>query len=89
MGGTDGQIIWRTSSNFDEVICYKLNGEIFDHFKIDKKRADDFSSEIAHIKEILSQGLSYSTLDYKFAVDTMNIIRAAFESHEQGVRINL
>ena len=89
INGTDGQIIWRTSSNFDEVICYRLNGEIFDNFKIDKKRADDFSSEITHIKELLSQELQDSTLDYKFAVDTMNVIRAAFESNEQGVRINL
>jgi hypothetical protein len=38
---------------------------------------------------LLSQELSYSTLDYKFAVDTMNIIRAAFESNERGIRINL
>ena len=89
INGTDGQIIWRTSSNFDEVICHRLNGEIFDHFKIDKKRADDFSAEIAHIKELLSQELKHSTLDYQFAVDTMNIVRAAFESNERGIRINL
>ena len=89
INGTDGQIIWRTSSNFDEVVCSRLNGEIFDHFKITKKRADDFFSEIAHIKELLSHKLPYSTLDYKFAVDTMNIIKAAFESNTRGIRISL
>jgi predicted dehydrogenase len=87
--GTLGDLLWRSSAVLDEVICYNSVGDVVQHTKLIKQRKDDFSPEIIHIAKLLSNEISESPLDYKFAVDTMKIINAAFESNKNGRRISI
>ena len=89
INGTLGDLIWRTSQKIDEVILFNEDGETRDQYKIEKIRADDFLPEVMHIKSLLTGIITESPLDYKYAVTTMKIISAAFESNKSGVRVNL
>jgi predicted dehydrogenase len=89
INGTIGDLIWRTSQNLDEVILFNHDGEIFDQYKIEKTRVDDFLAEVMHITELLSGVITESPLDYKHAITTMKIIAAAFESNSSGIKVNL
>ena len=89
INGTLGDLIWRTSQKIDEVMLFNQDGEICDHYKIEKTRVDDFLPEVMHIKSLLSGIITESPLDYRYAITTMKIIAAAFESNNSGVRVSL
>jgi predicted dehydrogenase len=87
--GTYGQLTWRTSSVLDEVLLHDPDGHVREEYQLTKSRMDDFLPEILHIEEILSNHVVNSPLDYKYAIDTMNIISAAFKSAQIGTKVNL
>ena len=89
INGSLGDLIWRTSQKLDEVIVFNYDGEIHQHYKIEKSRADDFLAEVLHIRSLLSGVVTQSPLDYRHAITTMKIIAAAFKSNDSGIRINL
>lgn len=87
VNGELGDLVWRTSKLLDEVILFDSNGDLLEYNKLDKVRADDFIPEVLHIKSLLMGEIVKSPLDYKYAVTTMQIISAAFESNSSGSRI--
>jgi len=89
INGTNGDLIWRTTQDFDEVTLFDTFGSAIEQHKIQKTRKDDFLPEILHIKNLLLDLSLESPLDYKHALTTMKIISAAFESNRTGARVNL
>jgi hypothetical protein len=89
INGSLGELIWRTSSTLDEVLLYNSEGTLTEEYKLAKNRKDDFIPEIKHIKNLLSELVSKSPLDYKYAIETMAVISAAFESNTIGSRVSL
>ena len=84
INGTLGTLVWSTTSSLDEVILYDTDGNLVKHIKIDKERKDDFRPEINHIKMLLNRKGTVSPLDYKYALETIEIIIAAFQSNNLG-----
>ena len=89
INGSLGELMWRTSSTLDEVLLYNSEGILTEEYKISKNRRDDFTPEIKHINNLLSDLFSASPLDYKYAIETMEIISAAFESNRTGSRVSI
>lgn len=89
VNGEFGDLIWRTSKLLDEVILFDSKGDLLEHNKIKKVRADDFIPEVLHIKSLLDGKTVESPLDYKYALTTMQIIKAAFESNSSGHRVTI
>ena len=84
INGTLGTLVWSTTSSLDEVILYDTYGNLVEHIKIDKERKDDFKPEINHIRMLLNHKGALSPLDYKYALETLEIIIAAFQSNNLG-----
>jgi predicted dehydrogenase len=89
INGSLGQLTWKTTGHLDQVTLYDVNGSLLEEYNFNKNRADDFKPEIEHIKALLSGHLNESPIDYKFALDTMDVIRAAFESNRLKKIINV
>jgi predicted dehydrogenase len=89
INGSLGELIWRTTTTLDEVLLYNTDGLLMEDHKLNKSRVDDFTPEILHIKNLLSGLVSVSPLDYKYAVETMKVIAAAFESNKSGSKVSI
>jgi predicted dehydrogenase len=87
ISGSLGALIWRTSSTTDEVLLYNAEGSLTEEYKLIKTRADDFRPEVLHIRDLLDGLVLVSPIDFKFAIDTMEVISAAFESSKTGTRV--
>ncbi len=87
-----GQIYWAANepTGFDKTI-FTLNGEK-ETYKIKKSRSEDFHGEINHIKNVLSDKISYqaSPINIKYGINTMLVICAVFKSvsEQKTIRIN-
>ena len=89
ISGSLGELIWRTSSTVDEVLLYNREGVVINQNQLIKTRKDDFVPEILHIRDLLDGVIQKSPLDYKYAIETMKIISAAFESNKKGYRVSI
>ena len=89
INGSLGELIWRTTSTLNEVLLYNSEGVLTEEYKLTKNRKDDFIPEINHIKSLLLKQVDKSPLDYKYAIETMRLISAAFESNKTGSRVSL
>lgn len=89
INGSLGELIWRTSPSLNEVLLYNSEGVLTEEYRLNKNRKDDFTPEINHIKSLLSKKVHISPLDYKYAIETMELISAAFESNKTGSRVSV
>ena len=88
--GTGGFLEWY--ANYDashDALVYGSHGEDVRTEKFEKTRRDDFVGEIDHIEKLLQSDVNNSPLSIGRAINVMEVIVGAHESHQKGEVINL
>jgi len=88
--GVKGFLEWYV--NYDDghdALIYGRQGEEINKEQYSKKRPDDFIGEIDHIETLLKSDCKNSPLSLDRAINVMDAIIAAHESHQRGKMISI
>lgn len=79
-----GVLVWGMADSADYVELRTSKGETLEMWNFPKSRPDDFIGELVHLGDILSDPQTDSPIDFRYGLEVMDVILAAFESSKSG-----